>query len=104
MLLPPALISWFFFDAEAIGSLELSGSEEFKRGLRKTLGFELIDRLLLDLDAVQAKIRREVATQSNDKQLLALQAEMDNIDRVLPGQESTLDALQEQIKSTDSRA
>ena len=101
MLLPPALISWFFFDAEAIGSLELSGSEEFKRGLRKTLGFELIDRLLLDLDAVQAKIRREVATQSNDKQLLALQAEMDNIDRVLPGQESTLDALQEQIKSTD---
>jgi DNA sulfur modification protein DndD len=101
MLLPPALISWFFFDAEAIGSLELSGSEEFKMGLRKTLGFELIDRLLLDLDAVQAKIRREVATQSNDKQLLALQAEMDNIDRVLPGQESTLDALQEQIKSTD---
>lgn len=101
LLLPPGLISWFFFDAEAIGSLELSGSDEFKRGLRKTLGFELIDRLLLDLDAVQARVRREVATQSNDKQLLALQSDMDNIDRVLPGQESALEALQEKIKTTD---
>ena len=101
LLLPPGLISWFFFDAEAIGSLELSGSEEFKKGLRKTLGFELIDKLLVDLDAVQAKIRREVASQSNDKQLMALQAEMDNIDRVLPGQEGTLEALQEKIKSKD---
>jgi DNA sulfur modification protein DndD len=98
LLLPPGLISWFFFDAEAIGALELSGSDEFKRGLRKTLGFELIDRLLLDLDHVQAKIRREVATQSNDKQLLALQKDMDNIDLVIPGQKSALGALQEQIK------
>jgi DNA sulfur modification protein DndD len=101
LLLPPALISWFFFDAEAIGSLELSGSPEFKQGLRKTLGFELIDRLLSDLESVQAKIRREVANQSNDKQLLALQAEMDNIDRIVPGQKGTLEALQEQIKETN---
>lgn len=100
LLLPPGLISWFFFDAEAIGALELSGSEDFKRGLRKTLGFELIDRLLLDLESVQAKIRREVANQSNDKQLLALQRDMDNIDLVLPGQRSTLEALQNQIKET----
>lgn len=101
LLLPPALISWFFFDAEAIGSLELSGSPEFKQGLRKTLGFELIDRLLSDLESVQAKIRREVANQSNDKQLIALQAEMDNIDRIVPGQKGTLEALQEQIKETN---
>ena len=100
LLLPPGLISWFFFDAEAIGSLELSGSEEFKRGLRKTLGFELIDRLLTDLDSVQAKTRREVATQSNDKQLLALQSQMDQIDLVLPGQEKSLEALQASIKET----
>lgn len=100
LLLPPGLISWFFFDAEAIGALELSGSDEFKRGLRKTLGFELIDRLLTDLDSVQAKIRREIATQSNDKQLLALQKDMDNIDRVLPGQKDALESLQERIKET----
>jgi len=100
LLLPSGLISWFFFDAEAIGALELSGSDEFKRGIRKTLGFELIDRLLLDLDSVQAKIRREIANQSNDKQLLALQKDMDNIDMVLPGQKSTLEALQERIKET----
>jgi DNA sulfur modification protein DndD len=100
LLLPNALISWFFFDAEAIGSLELSGSDEFKRGLRKTLGFELIDRLLLDLESVQAKLRRDVANQSNDKQLQALQADMDNIDKVVPGQKGTLEALHEQIKET----
>ena len=100
LLLPPGLISWFFFDAEAIGSLELSGSDEFKRGLRKTLGFELIDRLLTDLDSVQAKIRREIASQSNNEQLLALQASMNNIDRVLPGQVSALEALREKIERT----
>ena len=49
--------------------MELSGSEEFKRGLRKTLGFELVDQLLRDLEQVQARLRREVAAQSNDKQL-----------------------------------
>jgi DNA sulfur modification protein DndD len=102
LLLPPGLISWFFFDAEAIGSLELSGSEEFKRGLRKTLGFELIDRLLADLDSVQAKTRREVATQSNDKQLMALQVDMDNIDKVLPGQENDLESVREQCKTVSS--
>ena len=101
LLLPPALIRWFFFDAEAIGALELSGSEEFKKGLRKTLGFELIDLLLFDLDRVQAKLRKDVSNQSNDKQLQALQADMDNIDRVLPGQISSLEALKEKIKETD---
>jgi DNA sulfur modification protein DndD len=86
MMLPPGLISWFFFDAEAIGSLELSGSEAFKQDLRKTLGFDLVDTLLRDLDAVQSKRRREVATQTNDRELQNIQADIDNLERVLPGQ------------------
>lgn len=102
LLLPSALTSWFFFDGEAIGELELSGSDEFKKSLRKTLGFELIDRLLQDLTAVQAKIRRDIAAQSNDKQLQVLQKDMDNIDLVLPGQRSSLEALQKQIKENTS--
>jgi DNA sulfur modification protein DndD len=85
-LLPPGLIGWFFFDAEAIGALELSGSESFKQDLRKTLGFDLVDSLLRDLDTVQSKRRREVAAQTNDRDLLAIEADIENIDRVLPAQ------------------
>jgi DNA sulfur modification protein DndD len=101
MLLPPGLISWFFFDAEAIGALELSGSEGFKRDLRKTLGFDLVDTLLQDLEGVQAKRRREVASQTNDKELKALQDDMDNIDRVLPGQQEEAVVLYERQKHLD---
>lgn len=85
-LLPPGLISWFFFDAEAIGALELSGSESFKQDLRKTLGFDLVDTLLRDLDMVQAKRRREVAAQTNDRDLQAIEKDIENIDWLLPGQ------------------
>ncbi len=102
MLLPPGLISWFFFDAEAIGSLELSGSQDFKRDLRKTLGFDLVDTLLEDLEGVQAKRRREVANQTNDKELTALQNDMDNIDRVLPGQRESAAALDARVRQIES--
>ncbi|MEI8304089.1 MAG: AAA family ATPase [Burkholderiales bacterium] len=102
MLLPLGLVSWFFFDAEAIGSLELSGSPEFKRDLRKTLGFDLVDTLLQDLEAVQSKRRREVANQTNDRELTALQNEMDNIDRVLPGQQESAVALESRLKQIES--
>jgi DNA sulfur modification protein DndD len=101
MLMPDGLISWFFFDAEAIGSLELSGSLEFKRDLRKTLGFDLVDTLLEDLEGVQSKLRREVANQTNDKELIVLQNEMDNIDLVLPGQRESAAALQAQLKQIE---
>lgn len=102
MMLPPGLISWFFFDAEAIGSLELSGSPEFKRDLRKTLGFDLVDALLQDLEAVQSKRRKEIANQTNDKELTALQNEMDGIERVLPGQQESAVALESQLKQIES--
>ena len=100
MLLPPGLISWFFFDAEAIGALELNGSEGFKRDLRKTLGFDLVDKLLSDLEVVQTKRRREVASQTNDRELQSIQTDIENIEKVLPGQYETaasLDKEQERI-------
>lgn len=98
MLLPPGLASWFFFDTEAFGALTLSGSDEFKRGLRKTLGFELIDKIVHDLEQVQAKLRREIASQSNDEQLKNLQVQMDHLDHILPGQEASLAQTQEEIR------
>lgn len=98
-IVPDGLVSWFFFDAEAIGALELSGSSQFKADLRKTLGFELIDRLIKDLEACQLKRQREVSLQTNDKQLKALQDEIENIARVLPNHQEKSAALEAQIKS-----
>jgi DNA sulfur modification protein DndD len=98
-IIPKGLVSWFFFDAEAIGSLELSGSSQFKADLRKTLGFELIDRLIKDLEACQLKRQREVSVQTNDRELKALQDEIENIDRVMPGQKQKLATLETEIKA-----
>lgn len=98
MLFPPGLISWFFFDAEAIGSLELSGSPEFKRDLRKTLGFELVDTLVSDLEKVQSKRQREIATQTRDTALQELQTQIEGIERVLPGQKERLVEMDRQFK------
>jgi DNA sulfur modification protein DndD len=98
-IIPEGLVSWFFFDAEAIGSLELSGSAQFKADLRLTLGFELVDRLLKDLEACQLKRQKEVSVQTNDRELKTLQEEIENISRVLPGQMDKNLALEGQIKS-----
>lgn len=98
-IIPEGLVSWFFFDAEAIGSLELSGSSQFKADLRKTLGFELIDRLIKDLEACQLKRQREVSVQTNDRELKALQEDIENITRVLPGQIEKSVSLEADIKS-----
>jgi len=89
-MLPPGLISWFFFDAEAIGALELSGSQSFKQELRKTLGFDLIDTLVADLEKVQNRRQREIANSVNSEQLKQVQTAIDNVDRVLPDQKTKL--------------
>jgi DNA sulfur modification protein DndD len=99
-IIPAGLVSWFFFDAEAIGSLELSGSNEFKADLRKTLGFELVDRLIKDLEACQNKRQREVSVQTNDRELKALQDEIDKIAHMMPNHRTKKVELEAQIKST----
>lgn len=96
-ILPPGLVSWFFFDAEAIGSLELSGSAAFKQDLRKTLGFELVDTLLKDLEIVRSKRQREVAVQTNDKTLRDIQDAIDRIDHILPGQREKQGSVERQL-------
>lgn len=98
-IIPDGLVSWFFFDAEAIGALELSGSNQFKADLRKTLGFELIDRLIMDLDACRLKRQREVSSQTNDDELKGLQNEIENIARVLPVHKTKSLEFEAQIKS-----
>ena len=98
-VIPPGLVSWFFFDAEAIGALELSGSASFRQDLRKTLGFELVDTLLEDLKGVKAKRQREVTASTNDKELEEIQYDIDNLDRILPGHHQELLKLNDQYSS-----
>lgn len=98
-ILPPGLVSWFFFDAEAIGSLELSGSEEFRRDLRRTLGFELVDRLIADLEDCKNKRQREVAQQTNDSELKSLQQQIEDLGKVLPKQHAHKEEVENQLKS-----
>lgn len=97
-ILPLGLVSWFFFDAEAIGSLELSGSETFKQDLRKTLGFDLVDKLLRDLDGVRSRRQREFSTQTNDRKLKELQDAIDRISLVLPDQHKRKEALAKEVE------
>ncbi|MFT3821700.1 MAG: hypothetical protein QM750_29450 [Rubrivivax sp.] len=102
-MLPPGLVSWFFFDAEAIGALELSGSETFKQELRKTLGFDLIDTLVSDLEKVQSKRRREIANSVNNEQLKKIQERIDNVDRVLPDHKEGLLQLEQKRATLAAR-
>ena len=85
-LVPKALSRWFFFDAEAIGELELSGSERFRQSLRMILGFELVDTLLEDLKRCLTKKQGNLARLVNSKELEAIQGKIVNIEHVLPAQ------------------
>ena len=85
-LVPKALSRWFFFDAEAIGELELSGSERFRQSLRRILGFELVDTLSEDLRRCLTKKQGALAKLVNSKELEEIQKKIANIEHVLPAQ------------------
>ena len=58
--IPKGLAEWFFYDAEAIGELKLSGSDDFRKSLRKTFGFELVDNLIADLEVCESRKQRDL--------------------------------------------
>lgn len=102
-IIPKGLSRWFFFDAEAIGELELSGNEEFRRSLRRVLGFELVDVLLEDLNGCLSKRQKNLTNLVNSKELADIQSRIDNLEHVLPGQREKAQALDEQIREVDSK-
>ncbi len=89
-ILPSTLVDWFFFDAEAIGELELSGSDDFRKSLRKILGFELVDGLAEDLSACQLKLQRDLSNLVKNTELQTLQKRIDEIKHILPSQRQQL--------------
>ena len=89
-VIPKGLSKWFFFDAEAIGELSLSGGSAFQQSLRRTLGFELVDKLAKDLISALDKKQRAHAQLVKSKDLQNIQMEIDNKERVLPPQRNNL--------------
>lgn len=102
-IIPKALSRWFFFDAEAIGELELSGSEEFRRSLRRILGFELVDVLVDDLQHCLSKKQRNLANVANSKSLDEIQGKIEGIEHVLPTQREKLSALDANVHELDTK-
>lgn len=102
-VIPKGLSRWFFFDAEAIGELELSGSTQFRGELRKVLGFELVDLLLKDLEKGLIKRQRNLVTTVNSKELNAIQTERENVEHVLASQRPKAHQLEESLKLADAK-
>lgn len=102
-IIPKGLSRWFFFDAEAIGELELSGSSQFRQELRKVLGFELVDHLLSDLDRCLSKKESSLAKTVNSKELDAIQTARENIEHILPAQREKARAVEQQVSVADGR-
>jgi DNA sulfur modification protein DndD len=101
-IIPKGLSRWFFFDAEAIGELELSGSEQFKRELRRVLGFELVDALVEDLERCLSKKQRNLVAAVNSKELDQIQSNIENIEHVLPNQRIKSDELGKLLQDADA--
>lgn len=102
-VIPKGLSRWFFFDAEAIGELELSGGPQFREELRKVLGFELVDLLLKDLERCLSKKQRNLTTAVNSKELDAIQTELENVERVLPAQHAKARQLTDELRLADAK-
>ena len=96
-IIPKGLSQWFFFDAEAIGELELSGSDEFRRSLRRILGFELVDGLVEDLELCQRKLQKNLTHAVNSKELDEIQNRIEEIQHVMPRQRSMASTLDAQV-------
>lgn len=101
-IIPKGLSRWFFFDAEAIGELELSGSEQFRRELRRVLGFELVDGLVEDLERCLSKKQRNLVTAVNSKELDEIQRNIENIEHILPSQRVKAEELEKQLQESDA--
>lgn len=101
-IIPKALSRWFFFDAEAIGDIQLSGSDGFRKSLRRMLGFELVDLLLEDLQQGLSKKQRSLTNLVNVRELNDIQKKIDDIEAILPTQRRKYKELDEQVKSIES--
>lgn len=94
-LIPDALSNWFFYDAEAIGSLNLDGTSDLRGAIRKTLGFELIDNAIEDLESAVLKKRRKAQASVSNSELDKLSNFIENKKLALADKEEKISSAQE---------
>ncbi|MCU0493394.1 MAG: DNA sulfur modification protein DndD [Chloroflexaceae bacterium] len=107
-LLPVGLADLFFFDGEKIQALaDDADSTELGAAIRSLLGFDLLDRLRVDL-AVYVTRQRRADDSDLERQLQALQAQRGNLDAAVEQTHSALgnlkarlDQKQGQIEATE---
>ncbi len=92
--IPKGLAEWFFYDAEAIGNLQLTGSEDFKRSLRKTFGFESIDNLIEDLLVCEGRKQRELNKIARSENLDSILKDIEYCKNVIKNEEESVELTQ----------
>lgn len=83
--------------------MELSGSEDFRKSLRRILGFELVDTLLEDLEKALARKQKDLTKVVNSKELTDIQNDIDKIEGILPSQRQRMLALDQEIQAIDGK-
>lgn len=98
-ILPKHLASWFIFDGEAVGDIDLDGSLKLKESLYQTFGFTEISRLIGDLKSLANEYAKAIAGEANDDQLRDINDDIEREERRLERYEEEIKDLSGQLES-----
>lgn len=100
-ILPPNLVSWFIFDGEAIGEVELDGSPKLKDSLNTTFGFDQVNKFLDDIDSVANSYARALGKDTGDKELESLNDQIEELGENIKRYVANIKEATEQIDRCD---
>lgn len=98
-ILPKHLASWFIFDGEAVGDINLDGSPTLKDSLYQTFGFTEISRLIGELKSLANEYARAIAGEANDDQLRDINDDIERVERRLERYDEEVKELAEQLEN-----
>src|SRR5699024_8713971 len=85
-ILSKEMASYFLFDGERIDSLGKNDSKsrnDIKQAINAINNFTIIDNAISSLNALNRKFRRNISTQSNDKELQKLTSEISELEKLI---------------------
>jgi DNA sulfur modification protein DndD len=102
--LPPKLVSWFIFDAEAIDHMKLDGNPGFREDIRRAFGFSQVDVLLKDLAEIESKVSKDINRQVKSADLQELQELIEKLDKTIESNKHELESVQIEIQTVERKA
>lgn len=99
-ILSKEMASYFLFDGERIDSLGKNDSKsrnDIKQAINAINNFTIIDNAISSLNALNRKFRRNISTQSNDKELQKLTSEISELEKLISESTDEVDRLQGKI-------